>query len=767
MTALMLVSASLNLMLGGALLLLWSQEKHKDYVRDWGWSWMLLALGLILGPIMQDWLEPGPLRNLQALLASVALMSSQAFQTVGALRYRDRRVSLPLTLALVLAAVVVLASLGMQDMRQAIVAGAVMLASMCLVSGWLIWLAGHRFERWVAMGFVALAAVHISGPLLDPKAQSLMTYSAGILVQTTLSLGLILLSVRRAHALARHQGERFTRLAEFSLQGLVVMRHHRLLYANPAALRTFGTDRMPAETVDLLARFVPPEQQEAARERHARVLTDRNAHLEWESHRLGMDGQAIHLHCLSSQVEWDDEPAELIVMIDDSSRYEAVEALRRQALHDELTDLPNRNHAVTRLQQLCRPGGTPFTVLSADLDRFQLVNETLGHEAGDALLRAIARRLHRQLPLDAELARLGEDQFVVIATEACDTLAAQALAERLLAMLAKPFAISGAELFVHLSIGVALFPQDGRDAATLLRAADSAMHRAKSTAGASWLFFDATMKQAAQARLEIEQALGRALSAGEFLLEYQPKFTAGSRKLCGFEALVRWERPERGRVSPAQFIPAAERTGQIKALGELILKLACAQLQEWQRRFGQGLPVAVNVSPLQFEDPDFATRLLALQREHGLPRGLLEVEITETAAIGHVERVLPQLAQLREAGVSISLDDFGTGQSSLTMLRQLPIAAMKLDRSLITPLPAADAGAIVQAACVLGRSLKLDIVAEGVETYAQAAAAEALGCTQLQGYLLGRPLPEAGATRLLEQVLQPAPAAARPGLSAG
>ena len=623
MTALMLVSACLNIMLGGALLLLWAQERHKDYVRDWGWSWMLLGLGLTLGPLMQDWLEPGPLRDLQALLAAISLMASQAFQTVGALRYRERRVSMAITLTLFALSVILIATLGMQDMRAALVAGATVLSLMCLVSGWLIWQGGHRFERWVAFCFAALAAVHVSGPVLDEQARSVVTYSVGIFVQTTLSLGLILLSVRRAHAQARQQGERFTRLAEFSLQGLVVMRHHRLLYANPAALAIFGAQEMPAEDVDLIERAVPPEQRDAARARHARVLSDRNAHIEWESHRLNREGQVVHLQCLSSQVEWDGIPAELIVMINDSSRHEAAEALRRQALHDELTELPNRNHAVARLQALCRPGASPFTLLSADLDRFQLVNETLGHEAGDALLRAIARRFSRQLPPSAELARLGEDQFVIIGTGAGDTIAAQALAEQLLGMLATPFSVAGAELFMHLSVGVALFPQDGRDAATLLRAADSAMHRAKATAGASWLFFDATMKQAAQARLEVEQALGRALSAGEFLLEYQPKFTAGGRRLCGFEALVRWERPDRGRVSPAQFIPAAERTGQIKALGELIISMACAQLREWEQTLGGALPVAVNVSPLQFEDPLFAERLLEQLREHQLPPGPL------------------------------------------------------------------------------------------------------------------------------------------------
>jgi predicted signal transduction protein with EAL and GGDEF domain len=355
-------------------------------------------------------------------------------------------------------------------------------------------------------------------------------------------------------------------------------------------------------------------------------------------------------------------------------------------------------------------------------------------------LRAIARRLNRQLPPQALLTRLGEDQFLVLVEHSADRAAAQAVVTQIFALLDMPFAVEGIELFVHMSIGVALFPQDGRDGATLLRAADSAMHRAKGQAGSSAVFYDAAMNGASRARLDAEQALGRAIAAGEFLLEYQPKFLSGSRALCGFEALVRWERPGLGRVSPGEFVPAAERTGQIVALGELILGIAMQQLRAWLDAFGRVLPVAVNVSPLQFEDAGFASRVLARLDALALPHAALEIEITETAAIGHLGRVLPQLRHLRAEGVLCALDDFGTGQSSLTVLRQLPISTMKLDRSMISPLPEPGASAIVKATCALGQSLQLDIVAEGVETELQAAAAEALGCTQLQGYYLGRPM---------------------------
>lgn len=753
MTSLMLISAGLNAMLGIALLLLWRQDKQFVYVRQWGWSWVLLGLGLTIGPVLFDATAAGPLHDLQSLLASLALMGSQWLQLDGALRYRERRLPLRIALPGFIAVMLVLAILGAQDYRTALVMGALVLALGCSLSAALMWRGSDRPERWVGLGFVLLAGVHLSGPALDPLGRSLFTYSAGIVVQTGLSLGLILLSVARAHHEASRQAERFTRLAEHSLQGLAVLQNSRVVYANPAALDIFGFAVGELDQVNRgpLIGMVPPDQQELAREHHRKVLADPAARIEWEGTRLSRSGQQIYVHGLSSHIEWDGGPAELVVMIDDSSRQLAVDALRRQALHDELTDLPNRNFVVERLRDMTYLGAPPFALISADLDRFQLVNETLGHEIGDALLHAIARRLCRQLPPQALLARLGEDQFVILLEGAAERADAQRVVEQLLGLLTVPFAVEGTELFVHVSIGVALFPRDARDGAGLLRAADSAMHRAKSRAGASSVFFDAAMDGVSRARLDAEQAVGRAIMAREFLLEYQPKFLAGSRRLCGFEALVRWERPGRGRVSPGEFVPAAERTGQIKALGALILDIATEQLRDWRARFGTVVPVAVNVSPLQFEDAGFAAGLLALLDARNLPHELLQIEITETAAIGHLGRVLPQLQRLRAEGVLCALDDFGTGQSSLTLLRNLPISTMKLDRSMIEPLPDADASAVVQATCALGQSLKLEIVAEGVETEVQAQAAEALGCTQLQGYHLGRPMPAERAGELLAQ----------------
>ena len=760
MTLLLLVNAVILGLFGVAMLRLWVQERRQHgYVWMWGWSWVLLGLGLGGGPVLQDAFDDSsPARAVQALLASGALMSSQLLQLAGAMNFCGRRLRLAQAVPLLFLLMCVLAVLGTWRMQSAVVFGAAVLGLGALLSASLLWRHSSGQQRWVSACFVASALVHISGPLLDPSGRSSITYSLGAIVQTALCLALILLSVGRAHREAQLQAERFSRLAEHSLQGLAVLRHHKLLYANPAALAMFGaTDLESALRADLLELLVAPQRRAESLRRHAEVLRDPEARIEWEDLRLARDGRTLHLHGLSSQIEWDGAPAELLALVDVTERHAAVEALRRMALHDELTDLPNRNFTQERLKDLTRLGAPPFALVSADIDRFQLVNETLGHAVGDALLQAVAARLKTELPVSATLARLGEDQFVMLVEGpgAGERGHARAFIEQLLALLQRPFEVDGAELFVHLSIGVALFPGDADDGPGLLRAADSAVHRAKAQPGAAYAFFDASMNAAAQTRLDAEQALARAMEAGEFELLYQPKFAAGTRALLGFEALVRWQRSGIGAISPAEFIPAAERTGQIKALGGLILALATAQLRKWLDRFGEVPPVAVNVSPLQFDDRKFVPRLLQALDELRLPHGCLQIEITETAAIGHVEQVLPQLLQLRDAGVLCALDDFGTGQSSLTMLRQLPIHAMKLDRSMIAPLPQADASAVVRATCALGQSLGLEVIAEGVETEEQAQAAEALGCTQLQGFYLGRPMSATAAAELLATLDRP------------
>jgi len=742
MLPLLLISSCFIAMLGGVMLALARLEPGYLHIRDWGWSQILLALTLTLGIALLPSDRPESLHyRLQATVATISMIGTMALEIAGAAHYTGR--PWPWRRFFPAFAVLLFAVMGTALVNQP---AAIWLASIALAcSAWLsarwMWQGGQRAERFTAGCFAVSGGLHFISPLEDPLAHSAFAHIAGTCVQGVLAMSMILLSVRRAKDEAARAGARLRQLAEQSLQGQVVIRDGRLLYANPAALAMFeyGPNALAEAGGDLSLLRLPEQANEAA-DRHRRIIEGRLQGLAWEGQRQRRDGRLLHLHCLSSFIDWDDGPAELVLVLDDTERREAHEALRRQALHDELTDLPNRHAALARLAELTAPGSPGFALLSADLDRFQLVNESLGHETGDALLQAIAARLRESLPAEALLARLGEDQFLLLQPGIEDDTAALLAGQRLLALMNLPFAVGHRALYVHLSVGVARFPAHGQNGAALLRAADIAMHQAKQQAGAAVIAFRAGMAAAAGGLLEIEQALAAAIEREEFQLDYQPKFEAGTRCLTGFEALVRWQRPGRGRVSPADFIPAAERTGQIVPLGALILRQAAQQLRSWRQQGLNPLPVAVNVSPLQFEDSGFAHWVLDLMRAHGVDPALIEVEITETAAMTHMDRVLPQLALLREAGVGVAFDDFGTGQSSLTLLRRLPITTLKLDRSMIDPLPEPSAGAVVRAACVLAHALGLAIVAEGVETELQAAEVESLGCTHLQGWLLSKPL---------------------------
>ncbi len=746
MTGLLLISSSLIALLGLTLLMLARIEPGHRHIGDWGWSHICLAGGLALGVA----LVPPDVHSLhyraQATVAVVLTLASIAFELSGAARYvgrpwRWRRAAPLFALALVL----ILAP-ALLDPRYGVrVAAAILTLGAWTAAAWL-WRAGDGPERFVAALFIGSGLVHLSGPLLDPLARSAITHVLGTYLHSVLAMSLILLSVRRAHQATTTMQGRLHQLYEQSVQGMLVVRDQRILFANPAVRRIFGVETTPDE-VDR-SRYLSGDAAAAAAERHRQLLAGERDGVEWEADIRRRDGRVIHLRGHSSAIDWPDGRAVLELMLDDTERQQARLALERQALHDELTNLPNRHAAMARLDALTAQG-EPFAVVSADLDRFQLVNESLGHEFGDALLRAVAERLRAALPPEALLARLGEDQFMAVLPGVASAAQVEQARQQWRSYFDEPFVVAGRPVFVHVSCGLACYPEHGPDGAALLSAADVAMHRAKQQAGTTVLAYAPEMIQRARARLDIEQALGAAIAAEEFFLEYQPKFAAHSRQLAGFEALVRWQRPGVGRVSPADFIPAAELTGQIGALGELVLRIALRDMAAWQRDGAQLLPVAINVSPLQFRDPQLAEVILREAVAHGIEPRWLDVEVTETAAIGHLDQVLPQLAQLRAAQVGVSFDDFGTGQSSLTLLRRLPISTLKLDRSMIDPLPEPKAGAVVRAACVLGQSLALQIVAEGVETEVQAAESERLGCTHLQGFLLSRPLSASAAQALL------------------
>jgi len=415
------------------------------------------------------------------------------------------------------------------------------------------------------------------------------------------------------------------------------------------------------------------------------------------------------------------------------------------AFYDALTGLPNRMMFNARAEQLlvnAESQNTPAAVLFLDVDRFKRVNETQGHAAGDGLLRDIAQRLGEHLGLGDLIGRQAGDEFV-LALPQCGAEQAGGIAERLLGAIAAPSVVGHMTLHPSASIGVAMFPEDGRDINTLLRHADLAMHRAKTEGGGSFRFFSADMNRLAQERVALETALREALRRDQLQLHYQPQVLSHPpHPLYGVEVLLRWEHPQLGPISPARFVPLAEESGLIGELGRWVLRGALRQLADWRQR-GVAIPrIAVNLSASNFEDPQLLDELLRLLQHHGLSPSDVTLEMTESVMLSPQPRVLDNIAAMQAAGLALSLDDFGTGYSSLSHLHRLPIHELKLDMSFVRDLEhSMSARALTNSVLRIGESLRKHVVAEGVETDRQRRLLAGLGCEVLQGFLFSRPLP--------------------------
>jgi diguanylate cyclase len=425
------------------------------------------------------------------------------------------------------------------------------------------------------------------------------------------------------------------------------------------------------------------------------------------------------------------------------------EAAQALALTDLLTGLPNRATLERELQAAlaqAKASGRMLALLFIDLDRFKVINDTLGHEAGDQVLEQVAQRL-RQHCRDGDLvARISGDEFILMVRDLSDPQFVTLLAHRLLAALVMPFHVQGQKLSISASIGSSLYPDDADSADALLRHADSAMYKVKKSGKNGFQRFEAGSDLATEKGRNLEKDFKSALQTRQFSLHYQPIFDLRTGGIVKLEALVRWRHPEYGDISPAEFIPVAEDSGFISQLGGWILDEACRQVKAWQRH-GQGAyKVAVNVSPLQFISPGFFDSVLHALSKHALPPETLELELTESVVMHGITQVETTLRRLRRLGISIAIDDFGTGYSSLAYLRELPIDVIKIDRSFIRDLSMSRgephfALALVQAILSLAAHLDLAIVAEGVETEAQRDLLRALGCHAAQGYFFSKPLP--------------------------
>ncbi|HET6718678.1 MAG TPA: EAL domain-containing protein, partial [Rhodocyclaceae bacterium] len=434
--------------------------------------------------------------------------------------------------------------------------------------------------------------------------------------------------------------------------------------------------------------------------------------------------------------------------IDTSERKATEEKIHFLAHHDPLTGLFNRSSLDSRLDQAvlsARRDKTRLAVMFIDLDRFKNINDSLGHHVGDELLRVVAHRLSACVRASDIVARLGGDEFVVVLAGLDDPMAAASVAEKIVGSLGQPYPIGNRELHTSSSLGIAVFPDDGEDPATLMKNADAAMYHAKQQGRNGYRFFSATMSADAEERLALEHELHAAIGKRELVVHYQPQVAARSGQLIGFEALVRWQHPQRGLIPPLKFIPIAEEAGLIDEIGRWVLAEACRQLAAWRADgFAAAVRMAVNLSAHQLRSPSLIDDVRQVFNDNGLGDGDLELEVTESAAMHNPEQAIERLRRLRDLGVHLAIDDFGTGYSSLAYLKLLPIHVLKLDRAFVRDIEIDDNDAAISSATIsLAHSLGLQVVAEGVETPGQQDFLVARGCDFLQGYRFGKPEPAA------------------------
>jgi diguanylate cyclase (GGDEF)-like protein/PAS domain S-box-containing protein len=563
---------------------------------------------------------------------------------------------------------------------------------------------------------------------------------------------------KQADEALREAERRYRSIFENAIEGIYQSTpNNGYLAVNPALARMYGYDS-PQELISTLRDidhqvYVDPQR----RLEFKRLMSKHGVVTNFES----------RVHRRNGEIIWISENARSVYNSDGSLLFfeGTVEAITErklheaeiqfQATHDALTGLPNRTLLYDRMQQAVLHSeryGNLTAIAFLDLDQFKFINDSLGHQVGDELLKITAQRLTSCLRESDTVARQGGDEFVLLLTDQPNEEAITQTMQRVLHEVSQPWKANDLEFQITCSIGLTLCPDDGRDAETLLKNADSAMYKAKELGRNNFQYFSAEMNTSVTDRLELLNRLRQAITNEDFVLHYQPKVSLASHRIVGAEALVRWNSAHSGMVSPASFIPLAEETGLIIPLGIWVLRTACRQNRAWQDAGYPPIPISVNLSPRQLARGDIVEVVKRILDETGLQAQYLELEITESVMTTDVEKSFALLTQLRALGVKISLDDFGTGYSSLSYLKRFPVDTLKIDQSFVRDIATdQDSGAIVKAIISLGRNLNLTVLAEGIETDDQFRFLLANGCDEGQGYLMSKPIPNKNFVDLLTQ----------------
>jgi diguanylate cyclase (GGDEF)-like protein/PAS domain S-box-containing protein len=587
-------------------------------------------------------------------------------------------------------------------------------------------------------------AVAKPGPGYFPPGEILIRFARFVVgVAFALLLAKVFGATERS---LRRSEERFRKAYADAAVGMVICDETgRILVVNRAICQLSGFTESELIGNSILD-IIPPEERAESSRRLANLVSGCIPSYQVEQRIVRKDGSGRWLRFSVSQSEGKGSVASITALCEDiSEQISSRETLFHQANHDQLTGLPNRRAfernvaaAILRAHSL----GQSMALAYIDIDGFKVINDSLGHATGDQLLVQVAARLSSCVPPSALLARVGGDEFTVVIEDAHQPSGIAATVDHIIRALQHPFDNNGQELFISASAGISFYPLDGADADTLLQHADSAMYQAKRDGKGRCCLFTQEMRDAANARLELESSLRRAVERREIEVHFQPVFDRRTNVVVRFEALCRWNHPTNGFISPARFIPVAEETGLIVPLGEQVLSMACRQAKLWNlARPDQPVRVAVNISSVQFARPDFVSKISRALKENRLEPGLLELELTESVSVGDLETAILRMHRLRSLGVSIAMDDFGTGYSSLNYLQRLPIDTLKIDRTFIQDLDRTSTSKnLVGSVISLAHGLGLKVVGEGVETIGQVDMLSNLGCDEFQGFLLGRPV---------------------------